>query len=102
WPANSNSTPPAVFGARKVAATMSLKARDSRGARVKLDCGATVGHAVPIAAMKHRYVAVTFKPAVYDVLNARASEKNGAPPTIEAAAGRVTSSAPTVAARKSR
>jgi hypothetical protein len=27
---------------------------------------------------------------VYDVLNARTSEKNGAPPTIEAAAGSVT------------
>ena len=53
-PSKTNSTPPAVFGCRKVAATMSSKARDSRGASVKVDCGAIEGHVNPIAAMKHR------------------------------------------------
>ena len=56
-PLNSNSTPPAVFGAPKALAQMSLKAFDSRGARVNWICGAVAGQAT--VAMKQRYVAVT-------------------------------------------
>jgi hypothetical protein len=43
--------------------------------------------------MKHRYLADTVNDEVYDVLNKRASEKNGAAPTTDAAAGNVTRSA---------
>ena len=49
---------------------------------MKVEVGAEAGH----GPMKQRYLAVTFRLAVYDVLNARTSEKKGAPPTIDAAA----------------
>jgi hypothetical protein len=69
---------------------MSSNAFDSRGANVNVNTGAVPGHAT--VAMKHRYVAVTSKLDVYDVLNTRTSEKNGFPPCIDAAAGNVTTS----------
>ena len=40
---------------------------------------------------KQRYVAMTWRMSVYDVLNTRTSDMNGATPTIEAAAGSVMS-----------
>ena len=76
---------------------MLSRARDSRGARENGKTGAVDGQ----APRKHRYVAITSRVWVYDVLNARTSEKNGAPPTIEAAAGSVTVCAERAAAGSS-
>src|SRR5262245_21166272 len=82
--------PPAVLGAAKLVWTMSSKPLDSRGWSVMFSGAAP---AVQGLGMKQWYVAVTFRLAVYDVLNTRTSEKNGACPTIDAAAGNVTVSA---------
>src|SRR5207245_2016557 len=64
---------------------MSSNAFDSRGDNVKV-CGGTAD-----AHPKHRYTAVTVSTDVYDVLNTRTSEKNGATGrTTDAATGNVT------------
>ena len=68
---------------------MSSKALDSRGASVNWISGTPAA----VQLMKHRYRAVTARGLVYEVLKARTSEKNGAPPTMDAAAGSVTTSA---------
>ncbi len=60
-PRNWNSTPPAVLGVAKALAQMSLKAFDSRGARVNWICGATAGQAAAAVGTKQRYVAVTVR-----------------------------------------
>jgi hypothetical protein len=52
--------------------------------------------------MKHRYVADTESDEVCDVLNKRTSEKNGAAPTTDAAAGSVSLSAETEAGAATR
>ena len=78
---------------------MSFKARDSRGCSVNGNTGVPLVHEPPAPARKHRYVAVTSRLLLYDVLNARTSEKNGAPPTIDAAAGSVTNCALSAAIR---
>ena len=82
------STAPAVDGVWKADWIMSSNARDSRGASVKVICGADAGH----DPRKQRYTAVTFADVVYDVLNTRTSEKNGlaaAPTGSDVTAGRV-------------
>src|SRR5262249_31956450 len=99
-PLKSNSTPPAVFGEENVVATMSSKACDCRGARLNVEVGAEAAQAPPADAMKQREVAVTCRVWVYDVLKARTSEKNGAPPTSDAAAGSVIRSARSEPAQK--
>src|SRR5262245_58700446 len=79
---------------------MSSNARDSRGFSVNgTDAAPTPVHGL---GMKQWYVAVTFRPDVYDVLNTRTSEKNGAWPTIDAAAGNVTVSAARESADRKR
>ncbi len=72
---------------------MSLNARASRGASEKFNTGGVAGQFACAVPMKHRYVAVTSRLVVYEVLNTRTSEKNGFPPTKDAAAGSVTRSA---------
>jgi hypothetical protein len=69
----------------------------SRGANAKLCEGCVEQPAVDVL---HRYVAVTFTTSVYDVLNTRTSEKNGACPTTDAATGNVTVSATAAGAAK--
>src|SRR5437016_2224504 len=76
---------------------MSSNAFDSRFSSVNT-CGATAD-----AHPKHRYTAVTVTPDVYDVLNTRTSEKNGATGrTTDAATGNVTVSAKRHPDRKTR
>src|SRR5262245_14633209 len=53
-PSKENSTPPPLFGAKNVAATMSSNAFDSRGLSVNTVTGVVAGQ----SARKHRYVAV--------------------------------------------
>ncbi len=81
---------------------MSLNARASRGASVNVNTGGVAGQSATAVLMKHRYVAVTSRLDVYDVLNTRTSEKNGFPPTKDAAAGNVTTSARRTGANATR
>src|SRR6266566_2200997 len=78
-----NSTAPKEFGDANKLTQISSKDFASRGANVNVLTGCD----------PNRYVAVTATLAVYDVLNTRTSERNGASPCTEAAAGSVTVSA---------
>src|SRR6185369_82843 len=80
-----NSTAPSEFGTPKNWLLMSSNAFDSRGTSVNTRGGTGFAHP------KHRYTAVTVTMSVYDVLNTRTSEKNGATGrTTDAATGNVT------------
>src|SRR5215471_1862404 len=85
-----NSTAPSELGTLNRLTQMLSNALASRGASAKFfeGCGEH-----PAVAGLHRYVAVTLTTSVYDVLNTRTSEKNGAAPTTDAATGNVTVSA---------
>src|SRR5215831_1041989 len=92
-----NSTAPSELGTLNRLTQMLSNALASRGASAKFfeGCGEH-----PAVAGLHRYVAVTFTTSVYDVLNTRTSEKNGAAPTTDAATGNVTVSATAARAAK--
>src|SRR5262249_50298374 len=79
---DENSTAPREFGVLNKLTQISSNDLDSRGANVNVLDGCD----------PNRYTAVTFTLAVYDVLNTRTSEKNGAPPCpcTDAATGNVT------------
>src|SRR5215471_7443008 len=85
-----NSTAPSELGTLNKLTQMLSNALASRGANAKFFTGCVEQPAVEVL---HRYVAVTFNTSVYDVLNTRTSEKNGAAPTTDAATGNVTVSA---------
>jgi hypothetical protein len=78
-----NSTAPNEFGVANKLTQISSKDFASRGANVN----------VLTACDPNRYTAVTATLAVYDVLNTRTSERNGATPCTDAATGSVTMSA---------
>jgi hypothetical protein len=78
-----NSTAPNEFGVANKLTQISSNDFASRGPSVKVLAGCD----------PKRYTAVTVTLAVYDVLNARTSEKNGASPCTDAATGSVTVSA---------
>src|SRR6266567_2525687 len=78
-----NSTAPREFGVANKLTQISSKDFASRGPSVKVLAGCD----------PKRYTAVTVTLAVYDVLNTRTSEKNGANPCTDAATGSVTVSA---------
>jgi len=89
-----NSTAPSELGTLNKLTQMLSNALASRGANAKFFTGCVEQPAVEVL---HRYVAATFTTSVYDVLNTRTSEKNGAAPTTDAATGNVTVSAESAA-----
>src|SRR5713101_633588 len=78
-----NSTAPKEFGVANKLTQISSKDFASRGANVNVLTGCD----------PDRYTAVTDTLTVYDVLKTRTSERNGANPCTDAAAGSVTVSA---------
>src|SRR5215831_1227431 len=91
---DTNSTAPSELGTLNRLTQMLSNALASRGASAKFFEGCVEHPAVDVL---HRYVAVTLTTSVYDVLNTRTSEKNGAAPTTDAATGNVTVSAESAA-----
>jgi hypothetical protein len=87
-----NSTAPKEFGTPNKLTQISSNDLASRGANVNVLTGCD----------PNRYTAVTATLAVYDVLNTRTSEKNGANPCTDAATDNVTVSPPAPAASPSR
>src|SRR5712691_3248344 len=87
-----NSTAPNEFGVANKLTQISSNDFASRGANVNALTGCD----------PDRYTAVTDTLAVYDVLNTRTSERNGANPCTDAAAGNVTVSPRTQTTRLAR
>src|SRR5262249_49015122 len=77
-----NSTAPKELGTPNKLTQISSNALASRGAKSNALTGC-VAHDADDPGV-HRYVAVTLTTVVYDVLNTRTSEKNGAAPTTDA------------------